>query len=241
MRECRCSRVARDGYLCGVCVASLAGLLSRVPGMLGDLRVTAARLDRVVVAGPRVVGSSERPSPVNFNAVRAAKQLAKVVGHWRPRQARYIGGQPWGPAYLEELQEAMNEASAVIDLPQDWIHLGACGNIVDGIPCPQELFIPEGDSSVHCDVCGHYWDVRRRRAAAISSAWDVLAPARTVVGALASQGVRITPKHLENWAMLGHVTPLCDIATKRVVYRVADVHAVALRMEARRRDKRAVS
>jgi len=238
MRDCRCSRIVKDGFLCVVCVGTLRGLLGRVDGMLRDLAVTAARQDRVVRAGPRVRGTTEKPLPVNMVAVDAAVQLALAAGSWQPSQAVMIGGQEWGPGYLEQLEGAMHAATDIVDLPKELIHLGACGTVFEGITCEQELFVPEGDSSVHCEVCGTTWDVRGRRAEKISTAWNVLAPARVVVKALASQGVHITVKHLENWAALEHVTPVCDLKSRRVVYRVADVYAVAQRMAARRRPRR---
>lgn len=238
MRDCRCSRIVRDGYLCVVCVAGLRGLLGRVEGMLQDLGVTASRQDRVTVAGPRA-SSSGRPLPVNLAAVEAGVNLAMAAGTWKPKHASWIGQQLWGPGYLAELEGAMYKAAEIVDLPRELIHLGACGNVFNEVACEQELFVPEGDASVHCECCGHVWDVRSRLAAKISTAWDVLAPARVVVKALESQGVRITPKHLENWSALNHVTPLCDLATRRVVYRVADVYAVAQRMAARKRPRRA--
>lgn len=207
--------------------------------MLRDLGVTAARQDRVVRSGPRVRGTTEAPLPVNMVAVDAAVSLALAAGSWKPHDAVMIGRQDWGPGYLAQLEDAMHTASEVVDLPRELVHLGACGNVFNDVACEQELFAPEGDASVHCECCGHTWDVRARQEAKISTAWDVLAPARVVVKALESQGVRITPKHLENWSALNHVTPLCDLATRRVVYRVADVYAVAQRMAARRRPRRA--
>lgn len=207
--------------------------------MLVDLGVTAARQDRVTAGGPRA-RSSGRPLPVNMAAVEAGVGLALAAGSWKPHQASMIGRQAWGPAYLASLEDAMHAASEIVDLPKELVHLGACGNVFNEVACEQELFIPEGDAYVHCECCGHTWDVRARQEAKISTAWDVLAPARVVVKALSSQGVHITPKHLENWSALEHVTPLCDLRTRRVVYRVADVYAVAQRMAARRRTRRAV-
>lgn len=201
--------------------------------------MTAARQDCVVRAGPRVGGTTETPLPVNMAAVQAGVNLALAAGRWKPHDAPYIGRQLWGPEYLAQLEDAMHSASEIVDLPRELVHLGACGFVFNGVACEQELFAPEGDASVHCECCGHTWDVRARMEAKISTAWDVLAPAKVVVKALESQGVRITPKHLENWAALNHVTPLCDLATRRVVYRVADVYAVAQRMAARRRPRRA--
>lgn len=237
MRECRCSRLVRDGFLCVVCVGTLRALLGRVDGMLRELGVTAARQDRVAAPGPRA-SSSGRPLPVNLVAVDAAVTLALAAGSWQPKDAGMIGAQEWGPGYLEQLEGAMHNATEIVDLPKELIHLGACGNVFNDVACEQELFVPEGDASVHCECCGTTWDVRGRRAEKISTAWNVLAPARTVVKALASQGVHITPKHLENWAALWHVAPVCDLKSRRVVYRVADVYAVAQRMAARRRPRR---
>lgn len=226
--------------ICSWCVNGLADLLRRVPGMLTDLRVTAARLDHVAFTATRG-GGYGRGLPMNLGAIEAAAVLSKAAGPWRSWQAKAIGAKAWAVAYLENLEAAMGSAVRVVDLPAELIHIGACGSLLENdqgepVECYQELFVTADAWNTRCEVCGVTWDVKQRREDAITSAWDVLAPAPVVVRALASQGVRITPKHLENWQRLGHIAQLCDVDTREAGYHVAEVYTVAQRMEKRRRE-----
>lgn len=178
---------------------------------------------------------------MNLGAIEAAAVLSKAAGPWRSWHAKTIGAKAWAVSYVERLEEAMGAAVRVVDLPAEIIHIGACGSLLedpDGEPveCYQELFVTADTATTRCECCGVSWDVAQRRQDAISSAWDVLAPAPVVVRALASQGVRITPKHLENWQRLGHVAQLCDVDTRDAGYHVAEVYMVAQRMTERRRN-----
>lgn len=238
--ECRCSRpLGPDMYICGTCVNGLSDLLRRVPGLLKDLRVTAARLDHVAFTATRG-GGYGRGLPMNLGAIEAAAALSKAVGPWRWGQARLIGGKPWSVSFVERLEDAVTAAVRIIDLPAELIHIGACGSIVAGtdgrpVECFQELFVTADAWNVTCECCGTTWDVAQRRENALSSAWTVVAPAPVVVRALESQGVRITPKHLENWQRLGHVAQMCDVVSRATGFVVADVFAVAQRMKNRQR------
>lgn len=235
VRECRCSRSAGNAFLCSVCVASLRKFLERVPGLLADLRVTAARLDRVVSVSSVRARVSGRPLPVNFDAVQAAADLASVARGLRPANARLIARRPDAVAVFDRVEAAVLAGLAVVDLPPELVHVGACGAVWEGQECFQELFVAADASEVACEVCGRVWGVQERRDNALRSAWNVLAPARVVVEALRSQGVMITAKSLQNWEQLGHVSRLCDVASRNCGYRVADVYVVAQRMAARRR------
>lgn len=235
VRECRCSRFVKDAFLCGVCVGSLRSLLARVPGLLADLRVTAARLDHVVSVSSVRSRVSGRPLPVNFDAVQAAAELVRAVGVWRPGNARLIARRLDAVAVFDRVEAAVLNGLAVVDLPPELVHVGACGAFWEGQECFQELFVAADASQVACEVCGRVWGVQERKDNALRSAWNVLAPARVVVEALRSQCVMITTKSLQNWEQLGHVSRLCDVESRVCGYRVADVYAVAQRMAARRR------
>lgn len=218
-------------------------MLSRAPGLLRDLRVTAARLDHVAFTATRG-GGYGRGLPMNLEAIEAAATLAKAVGPWTAADAKHIGGKPWAVAYLETLEDATTAAVKVVDLPAELIHIGACGSLTENpddpegppVECFKELFVTADATTIRCGACFTAWDVARRREDAITNAWNVLAPAKAVVNALATQGVRITDKHLENWQRLGHVAQECDLVTQVAGYRVADVYRVARRMEDRRRN-----
>lgn len=206
--------------------------------MLTDLRVTAARLDRVVASGAVRSSAAGRPLPLNLGALDAAARLRRAAGRWVAADAGRIARQPWGPGFYARLGDALAVAGQVVDLPLEWVHHGACGSVFEGVVCEQELFAEQGATNVYCEVCGTYWDLNARREHAISTAWDVLAPAGLAITAVNSQGLSVKPKDIENWVRLGHLGQLCDVATRRVVYRIADVYAVAARMAARRRKHR---
>jgi hypothetical protein len=103
------------------------------------------------------------------------------------------------------------------------------------VVCEQELAVPAGSLEVTCEVCGTWYDVAERQDAKLASAWDAVASPPVIVRALATQGVRVELKHIENWAQLGHLGRVCDVLSRDEGYRVGEVHAVALRMLERRR------
>jgi hypothetical protein len=230
--------------MCRTCEKSLAQNVAQGEALVIDLRVTAEKLDRTGKPGPTGTGSKTPPLPVRLDASKLAASLerhlaANSAGTDAERAARAATAD-WGPSWHARLEGLIVKAVAKVDLPPEWIRLGACGSMwesEDGpLPCENELAVPAGAYEVTCEVCGSWYDVAERQAAKIASAWDAIATPPVIVRALATQGVRLEVKHIENWAQLGHLGRLCDLVTGAEGYRIGEVHAVALRMAERRRN-----
>jgi hypothetical protein len=230
--------------MCRTCEKALAGNVVQGEALVVDLRVTAERLDRVGKPGPLGSGSTVAPLPVRFDASRLAVSLERHLsangeGTNLERAARAAKAD-WGPSWHARLEDLIVKAVAKVDLPPEWIRLGTCGGTFqddpeDVEPCENELAAPAGTFEVTCEVCGTWYDVAERQASKIASAWDAIATPPVIVRALATQGVRVELKHIENWAQLGHLGRLCDVYTRAEGYRIGEVHAVALRMAERRK------
>ena len=242
--ECDCSRILTAGrFLCGVCEKGLAVTVGQAVGLVADLRVTAERLDRTGKPGPIGSGSGVAALPVRLDASRLGAVLGRVLegfpGPTPQRRAFLAARHPDGPSWAARLEDLVVKAVAVVDLPPEWIRLGMCGAeyaCEDGsvVWCEQELAVPATAQELTCEVCGSWYDVAARQDERLASAWDAVAPAPVIVRALATQGVRVEVKHIENWAQLGHLGRVCDVWSRCEGFRVGDVHAVALRMAERR-------
>jgi hypothetical protein len=230
--------------MCRTCEKTLAGNIGQGEALVVDLRVTAEKLDRIGKPGPIGAGSTAAPLPVRLDASKLAASLerhlaANSVGTDVERAARAATAD-WGPSWHARLEGLIVKAVAKVDLPPEWIRLGACGGMFgddpdDLVPCDNELAVPAGSYEVTCEVCGTWYDVASRQDAKIASAWDAIATPPVIVRALATQGIRVELKHIENWAQLGHLGRLCDLVTGAEGYRIGEVHAVALRMAERRK------
>lgn len=238
-RECPCSRVVRDVFLCPSCVDRLEDLVVQGVGLLRDLAVTMARLDQLASGVSVKVQGQSRVLPIRLDASSAAAELRRRLQITTSRPLGEWAVSDEGPSILDGLEVAVGAAIRVVDLPPELIHIGACGKIFEGVECEQELFVTADQTTITCEVCGTLWDVRDRRETAIQSAWKVIAPPKVVAEALATQGVRVTPKHIENWQRLGHLERAVDPASGVSGFRVSDVFVVARRMEARKRKRHA--
>ena len=238
-RLCECGRPSDPNWICKACEGVLRSNLAQARPLVAELRVTAAKLDHVVTASSVHARRNGRPLPLNLEALEAAAELIQATAGYAASDASRIASLVFAPRFHQRLDDAVRDAAAIIDLPPELVHIGACGNVYEGVECEQELFASADAETVRCVVCGRWWNVSDRRDNAIRSAWNVVAPAPVVVRALQTQGVTVTVKHLENWERLGHVSKICDVFTRAVGFRVADVFVVAERMAARRRKKSA--
>lgn len=246
MADCRCSRVMpAHRSLCRECEAGLVTTIVQAESLVVDLRVTAEKRDRVGANAVKATGSKTPPLPVRLDASKLAVSLARHLAarpERTPQQRALVAASTLdGPGWADRLENLVDKAVALVDLPPEWIRLGMCGAGFaaegDGmiVACENELAAPQGSYEVTCEVCGTWYDVAERQAGKIASAWDAVAAPPVIVRALATQGIRLEVKHIENWAQLGHLGRLCDLVSRVEGYRVSDVHAVALRMAERRK------
>lgn len=231
--------------LCRECEKGLAVTIAQGEALVVDLRVTAEKLDRTGKPGPMASGSKTPPLPVRLDAARLgavlAGHLAHLPGPTPARRAHRATMLEMGPGWADRLEDLVVKAVALVDLPPEWIRLGMCGAGFEAeqdgsvVVCENELAAPAGSLEVTCEVCGTWYDVASRQDARLASAWDAVAAPPVIVRALATQGVRVELKHIENWAQLGHLGRVCDVLSHDEGYRVGEVHATALRMAERRK------
>lgn len=92
-RDGACSQPTRDGAVCPDCWRDAEARIRTIPGLLGDLRVTISRQDRVTSSSGGS-GGRHAPLPLNPDAVWRRDQLATAVRTWAPRVAA-AATPPW--------------------------------------------------------------------------------------------------------------------------------------------------
>lgn len=142
-----------DRTVCRTCTGTLRGLLTDLPGLMGDLVVTLTRQARY---GPRVgARTTTNPLPFAYGASEArwvahttlvgwTFWVADIRAHRRPETwgeiAGYLrdhGGLDWaaqhpdGPQLVEELTAALRNARRAIDRPADRAFIGTCGALIE--------------------------------------------------------------------------------------------------------------
>lgn len=238
--ECPCSRPLPHGRtLCKHCEQQLAQNLRQAASLIRDLDITAARQDRTTPPGATIGHATGHPAPVRFDAARMRDLLTQHLTHTRGITPDMWAAHESGPSYHARLEDLIQKAVALVDLPPERIHLGTCGSDMsdthgeDAI-CTNELTAPLGAAMVTCPDCGVSWDVKARQDQKLADAWDALANPPTIVRALETQGLTVKLKHIENWIQLGHLEAAGINDHGHPLYRISEVHAVAQRMHARR-------
>jgi len=256
---CPCGLTPLDGdTICPACVSDVTKLLAETDAVVGDLVRAVPRASLTASYGERVSssGSLHAPLPINDTALdahmaldkwlmRTALELAKVTR--APLTGRDSAGlssyllahmntlrrQDWAGRVKGELGGLLKKCVQATLPPGERINVGACGSVFNGEACTNPLTPLKDQDQIKCRVCGTSWGVADRQRSAIGAAWDAIGAPAIVVRALKEYGVSIKPKNIENWVMLGHLTPVNTEGRKQ--YRVSDVYGVAKRMAARRK------
>ncbi len=239
MNYCECSRPAGDGrYLCKTCAGNLAMALDRAVELLEELNTTAARLDLVDagVSSESKSVSTSTPDPVNFSAVECADKIRAHIGSWTAADAERIAKTPRGPGFKRKLDALIETAVRIIDLKPERQHLGACPT--DG--CGEPMNPLRSDSTHYCVKCKETIDVAEYQGSRLGKAWGVVARPPEIVKIMGGMGVKINAQSMKNWVQRDDLAPAGEIAG-HPAYRVSDVYDVAMRKQARRRVKAAVT
>lgn len=257
---CVCETNADGISLCNFCCEALESVLRDVDEVDGELTRAVSAVSMTANYGPREGsggGAQHAPAPLNVDALSARKELRDYVmntalrvalGTSKPLAGRdvhaltnylytstpWLRRQSFAPDILTQLQKLTHKGRTASQPRGERINVGQCGNIYKDVECTQPLNPLTTQTTIQCRTCGTTWNIRDRQRTAIQTAWQATAPPPVIIRALAAYGLTIKPKHLENWIQAGHLTHVTELAGRKQ-YRVSDVHAVATRMQARRK------
>lgn len=210
--------------------------------LLDELDLVTSRQTR---GAERVGGrGSERPLPFDARAARAHTDLAHLLSKWAktygikdssgaPRlAARFLArarveSRPDVETMHAELTNAVNTASAVIDLPSPRVYIGVCSAPRNGLTyCHVELYATEGQKQVTCYQCKTVHSVPERRAVLMSAVEDVLATATEIARAVHLFREPLKANTIHSWKTRGRIEVRGFNEKGGPLYRVGDVLAL---------------
>lgn len=247
----RCDLPAHNGYLCGNCRTLLRKDLKNIPGLLVDLQVTIARLDRVNAEQPGVRASGEAPLPLRIGPMEARRDLAETLRIWVWHTAARVGvnvttawfeprnlagwlamriadvdSDPLAGALSDEIGCAVVRGWRTVDRPLQRRYAGPCDT------CEMDLYAQPNADEITCD-CGATYRIEARRDWLLDQAEDHLLTATEMSRALPGllpldpQGrqVILTAAMIRGWAHRGRLTqhPPHPSQPLAPTYRVGDV------------------
>ena len=245
LSEClRCTAPAPNAHLCATCLIALRIDLGDVPALLGELDITAARLDHITTSGTNR-GGGESPLPFKPQATEAIWVLHTTLTAWTvelagerstsAEMARWLYARldlirlrPDADTIHDELTYAIREARRVIDRPTDRrMFLGRCGAPIRS-SCAEELHGLPWQDTVTCPVCGTEWGIRERRAWMLRVVEDEVRTAPTLAALLTQLGAAVSVEDIQRWAKQGRLHWISMDSNKRRRYRAGDVLDLAL-------------
>lgn len=213
-----CGRPTGDHSLCPSCTGTLASDLAQVPGLLQELEVYRAKLDRIGERSPR--GGSHMPLGYRPMAVEVTDVLHLTLASWA-REVATAAGVPllevpaehpgalavWLAAELEvarhmttagqlldEVGYAVRITRRTIDRPEDRVYAGPCDE------CPADLYASARSSTVECRNCGALYPVQERRAWLLGALREHLATAAEIAMGLGElYGQTVNRKTINQW------------------------------------------
>ncbi|MGH3480524.1 MAG: hypothetical protein ACRDQD_27290 [Nocardioidaceae bacterium] len=244
MSECtRCTAPAPNAYLCPTCLIALRIDLGDVPALLGELDVTACRLDHITTAAAHRGG--DQPLPFKPQATEAIWVLATTLTAWTVElggtrasaadMARWLYSRldvirlrPDADTIHDELTYAIREARRVIDRPTDRrMFLGRCGAPIRS-SCAEELHGLPWQDTVTCPACDTEWGIRDRRSWMLRVVEDEVRTASTLAALLTQLGAAVSVEDIQRWARQGRLHWISMDSSKRRRYRAGDVLDLAL-------------
>lgn len=245
MSECtRCTAPADDTFLCKTCLIALRIDLGDVPALLGELDVTACRLDHITSSGAHR-GGGEQPLPYKPQATEAiwvlhttltawtvdlggSRDTSADMARWLYSRLDVIRLRPDADQIHDELTYAIREARRVIDRPTDRrMFLGRCGAPTRSA-CAEELHGLPWQDSVSCPACGREWGIRERRAWMLRVVEDEVRTAPTLAALLTQLGAAVSVEDIQRWARQGRLHWISMDSNRRRRYRAGDVLDLAL-------------
>lgn len=224
-------------FLCTRCVSDLQQWLDKVPEMREELFITMAKLDSIA---PRNSGGgggkAEAPSTVNHGAMDVRHALLI----WEGQDARKLAADKFAGGFLPMLQDLIEKAERIIDLPIQKIVYGPCQSATDEGECDHQLKADPEAETITCPSCGAFHRVLSIIASRTKRTRGNPLPPREVREYLMkTTRTFVTKKDIENWVMLGHLKYVLDRVTTTAkapkIYYPGDVLATHHRMKDRKR------
>lgn len=245
MSECtRCTAPSDGTFLCKTCLIALRIDLGDVPALLGELDITAARLDHIATSGAHR-GGGETPLPYKPQATEAiwvlhttltawtvdlggSRDTSADMARWLYSRLDVIRLRPDADQIHDELTYAIREARRVIDRPTDRrMFLGRCGAPTRSA-CAEELHGLPWQDTVTCPSCDTEWGIRERRAWMLRVVEDEVRTAPTLAALLTQLGATVAVEDIQRWAKQGRLHWISMDSNKRRRYRAGDVLDLAL-------------
>lgn len=227
-----------ETYLCNQCVSDLQAWIDRVPDMREELFTTMARLDCVAPQNSEGGGggATEAPSPLNVGAM----DMRHALLFWEGAKAERLANDKHAGGFLTMLQDLLDKAERIIDLPKQSIIYGPCLAMTEDGECERELKADPEATTIDCPDCGAFHRVKSILAARALRARGAPLPPREVREYLAKKvRVFIQKKDLENWVSRGDLRYVLDRVTTAInaqrIYYPGDVLEVFQDKEARKR------
>ena len=247
----RCDQPAHNGHLCSTCRDYLRADLKNLPGLLADLQITIARLDRVNAEQPGVRASGEAPLPLRIGPMEARRDLTETlriwVWHvavrsgvritktwlnpenlagWLTTRIEHVDSDPLAGTLSDEIGSAVVRGWRTVDKPSERRYAGPCDS------CEMDLYAHPHADEITCD-CGATYRVDARRDWLLDQAEDHLLTATEMSRALPGllpldpkgrQPV-LTAAMIRGWAHRGRLTqhPPHPSQPLAPTYRVGDV------------------
>lgn len=245
-------------HLCHTCVNQLIDTLDQIPDALDIATDTVAKLDSRDHGG----GGSGKPSstePVNLDASAKRTALWEHVVSWsrwvlaEDQRAEKMPSDPaiylqwsvpiirrhdWAGDLLAELSEHLGKVMRSVDIPADVIHLGRCGAVVEGRPCPGEIRATKGRATTTCRACGATHDVQAIQQNRVDAAWHVQGTLSEVVKALNLLGWKLKQRTADQWVTRGKLRTPWQRTDGARLYTPAQVREVMVEQEQRSRRRR---
>lgn len=225
-----------DLYLCNQCVSDLQAWIDRVPAMREELFTTMARLDNVRPPNSEGGGgSTEAPLPLNEKAM----DMRQALRLWQGQNAKELAKDKYAGGFLSMLQDMIDKAEKIIDLPNQWVIYGPCQAETPDGECERQLKAkPEADT-IDCPECGAFHRVTSIIAdRAKRSRGEPLPPKEVREFLMKQTKTFVTKKNIENWVMLGHLKYVLARVTTTVkpqrIYYPGDVMTTHFKMKDRR-------
>lgn len=255
---CTCATNADGVYLCNECCTSFEEFLCGVGDVVDDLTRVISDVNLTAQYGGSLPGPTKLNADLPFNVdafdkreaihrylVQACTRIAMDTGDkftltvqgltdYLFAHVDHLRKRSWGPEVVHELGKVVGAGKNVLEVGGERINVGRCGYVFNDVACPEPLNPYRTQDTIKCRTCGTVWDIGERQRDAIGGAWNAIAYPPVIIRSLAAYGVKIKPKHFENWVALGHLEPVGEVAGRKQ-YRVSDVWAVANRMHARKR------
>lgn len=248
---------ADHAEICLDCTALLRSLLGDSRRALLELETTLTRQARIGQQNGRGGKGSSWPLPFSPEASEAADVLLAgtitrwALDIWRASESPLKSRPPADPigyiadrveairfrgyaaALLDELQAALDNAWATVDLPAEYLEAGQCDQ------CSTRLVGRPDQATVTCGTCGAGYDIADRQAQMVISAEAKLMPAKQIerlVDIFLRTGLtdritkRIPSGSVRGWASKGDLIQRgLDADGKTPTYRVGDVFDRAYR------------